>query len=196
MINPIDIALTALEKEELKSTSWGFIDIHIEEKEAEEIIASGLSENNIDDDPSTLLDTLVKKQLVRQMREGEERVYRTRFSDMLRLLVRLKQIVGTRSWQASPTLVADYRVDIRPRRYPKRNITPDDALDQIKTGVKLSKLQLKLWDVFQSQIKTRGYAKFQIEATKRLLSGENEHGTIITAGTGSGKTMAFYLPAL
>ena len=42
-------------------------------------------------------------------------------------------------------------------------------------------------------------AKFQVNASKRLLSSlerKKRTGTIISAGTGGGKTLAFYLPAL
>lgn len=191
----LDIALDALEQAEFRSLSWGFIDGSFGESEAETVIEAALIAAKKKGEPADLLDQLVDAHSMRQWPEDGERRYRTRFSDLLRLLVRSRQLFPNRPWQSAPTLVSDFRVDVRPRTYPKRDIKSDAGLDICEDGTSFSELQSALWTAFAPKEEKFSFARFQIETGRRLLRESGEHGTIVTAGTGSGKTLAFYLPA-
>ncbi len=58
-----------------------------------------------------------------------------------------------------------------------------------------SPMRSRLWSALTTRQRLT-LAGFQVRAIVRILSSAQESGTIITAGTGSGKTIAFYLPAL
>ena len=127
--------------------------------------------------------------------------YRTRLAETLRLLRNLRQLLPkdqTKAgwWRQSSALVADYRLRVSPRRYPARSVAPDELIGELE--------QLDGWTeaqttVARSIVGSDDSAKFQVHATRSILSAlrdPNPAGRIVTAGTGSGKTRAFYLPAL
>jgi hypothetical protein len=192
----IDVALAALESVEIRSLSWGFVDQSLDEAEAEEAIASALEAANIAEAAEDVLDALVDAALVRTLRDTGGRRYRTRVAELTRLLVRLRQWFPGQTWQAAPTLVSDFRLDIRPRRFPRRHVVPTDAWQKIAQEMQVTPLQSRLWLALTANDPVRKLADFQIDATRRLLVADRGTGTIVTAGTGSGKTLAFYLPAL
>ncbi|GAA2607313.1 protein DpdJ [Streptomyces axinellae] len=130
--------------------------------------------------------------------------YRTRLAESLRLTTGLRQLFAQGGWaqeerpgwwQQQPRLVADYRLHVAPRRYPRRDIPTSDALHHLA--------QLPHWgDVQQrvaaAQLQGRELAQFQLDATSSVyasLSAGLSKGIIVGAGTGSGKTLSFYLPA-
>src|SRR5579862_9864591 len=135
-----DIALAALESLEMRALTWGFVDQAIDEDEAEDSIVSALAAEDAGADAAEVLDSLVESALVRLIRDGSSRRYRTRFAELTRLLLRLRQWFTGTTWQAAPTLVSDYRVDVRPRRYPRRDITSNDAWQEIDTESRCTKL--------------------------------------------------------
>jgi DEAD/DEAH box helicase/Helicase conserved C-terminal domain len=192
----LDIALEALESLEMRSLTWGFVDQSLGETEAEAAIETALRAKSLTEAAADVLDALRDAALVRALRGAGERRYRTRIAELIRLLSRLRQWFNGQSWQAAPTLVSDFRVDVRPRRYPRRNITPQEAWGRISVGRQLSPLQDQIWQALTSHDPLFALSEFQVEASRRLLSCNGGTGTIITAGTGSGKTLAFYLPAL
>ena len=99
-----------------------------------------------------------------------------------------------RPWFASANLVSDFRVDRRRRRYPRRDLKPDELLKRLRSGRKpLQPIQEEAW---RSLLDGLELAEFQARAIERILQSPTNSGTIVTAGTGSGKTLAFYLPAL
>ncbi len=48
------------------------------------------------------------------------RRYRSRFAEAVRLLAANRQLFANKPWQAAPRLVADFRIDRRSRRFPRR----------------------------------------------------------------------------
>jgi superfamily II DNA or RNA helicase len=189
-----DIALGALEREEYRSLAWGYVDGSLSERAADEIVAKALAASGSQAQPDAVLDQLVESKLVRRWRAPEPR-YRTRFAELLRLLVRSRQLFYGRPWRSAPTLVSNFRVDIRERATPRADIPPVEALQGIGALTKLSPLQESLWRALMLSDTAR-LRRFQVDAARRLLVLPPEHGTIVTAGTGSGKTLAFYLPAM
>jgi hypothetical protein len=192
----VDVGLSALEAQELRSLTWGFVDQSLSEGEAEDAIATGLGGRQIDESPPDVLDALVDMKLVRVIRESGVRRYRTRIAELTRLLLRSRQWFAGQPWQGAPTLVSDFRIDIRPRRYPRRHIDPEAGLERLDFSKRLSALQRNVWTALAGGNRARVLADFQFDSIQRLMTSDRGSGTIITAGTGSGKTLAFYLPAL
>ena len=192
----LEVALDALEALEYPSLSWGFVDSYVDEAQLLEALQAAFDRCAIADDPEDILEELENRCLVRYWLSDSTRCYRSRFAELVRLLVRSKQLFKGRTWRSAPTLVSDYRLDISPRRYPKRNIQLEAAISEFAADdLALTELQIEIW----AQILGRGsmthLSRFQLDAFKRIYSGVPNLGTIITAGTGSGKTLAFYLPA-
>jgi hypothetical protein len=192
----LNIALGALESVELRSLAWGFVDQSLEESEAEDAIALALQAASLLESAPDVLDALVDAALVRKLYDGSARRYRTRIAELTRLLTRLRQWFDRQPWQAAATLVSDFRIDIRPRRYPRRHIAPEDAWEIIDPERRHSALHRNIWVALTAAGPAKVMADFQIESVRRLLLAERGSATIVTAGTGSGKTLAFYLPAL
>lgn len=175
--------LDDIETIEMRSLAWGYVDGSASEAELAELA------------PPSTVDELVEARLLIEMADGQGRTrYRSRFAEMVRLLVRARQLFPNKPWIGAPRLVSDFRVDRRQRRYPKRDRAPVDIAAAHSGTISSTPLRREIWEALTSTM--RGLAAFQERATTRLLSASGDSGTIVTAGTGSGKTMAFYLPAL
>ncbi|MFG2349653.1 protein DpdJ [Streptomyces phaeochromogenes] len=132
--------------------------------------------------------------------------YRTRFAEALRLTSGLRQLFRPRGdwaddtpngwWRQGKRLVADYRLHVRYRRYPDRDIPGSQALKELRGLPGWGDLQDR---VAQDQLGGKDLARFQLEATQAVFSSlhrqDRSKGVIVSAGTGSGKTLSFYLPA-
>lgn len=198
--------LSRLENREAELLSWGVVDGAFTEDEVYGEIEAFLESQ--DDSPALLptpddlFDELRDARLIWPIPPDGER-YRTRMAEGIRLLFRLRQILHWRpDWRHSAKLIADFRLLLRPRSYPRRNLDPDGVRARIRQRVELSTRDNQVIDALLAlpDHETIRLADFQANATKRLL-GELElggpvSGTIVCAGTGTGKTLAFYLPAL
>ncbi|UOE21932.1 DEAD/DEAH box helicase [Thermobifida halotolerans] len=152
--------------------------------------------------PEDVRDLLIRQGLLFRV-PGESSSYRTRFAEALRLTVHLRQLFPrwrregppANWWRSGRRLVADYRLHVAPRRYPRRDVPASTALEEFA--------QLDGWGSLQeqvaaAQISDYSLARFQVRATEAIfdsLARRQSRGVIIGAGTGSGKTLAFYLPA-
>lgn len=189
--------LDRIEAIEMRSLEWGFTDGSLSEDETnalgDAVVAEG-SAGRVDG--QDLVEELIEAKLVFEMPStgGEVRI-RSRFAEMMRLLAANRQLFPNRPWQGAPSLVADFRVDRRPRRFPRRDRTPTAILEANPNIVGTSPLRLDLWRALTDQSDLR-LSAFQERAAVRLSPGSGDSGTIITAGTGSGKTIAFYLPGM
>lgn len=114
---------------------------------------------------------------------------------MMRLLAANRQLFPNKPWQGAPSLVADFRVDCRPRRFPRRQRLPADILTEHASVLGGSRLRQDLWSALTARAGMK-LAGFQERAALRLSAATDDGGTIVTAGTGSGKTIAFYLPGM
>lgn len=186
----INTLLDAIEAKEELSLRWGDVDASLSRDELLALASQTLPAG----DGEELIETLLERVLVVEFDVGGLPRYRSRFAEAMRLLTRLRQIFPNQSWRGAPPLVADFRIDLRPRRYPRRD---RDALEILKMEPGLSPVQRA---VYSELVKLTGdpplISRFQEEAIARILQPSADQGTIITAGTGSGKTLAFYLPAL
>lgn len=200
--------LDAIEERETRFLVWGIADISLSEYELLDLIAE-LLENASDevqgryfDHPRVIADLLERAFIIQFFKE-ETPHYRSRMAETVRLASRLRQLFpkheGPTGWQQAPTLVADYRFLRRKRKFPIRSLTPDQVLEACSatdsTPTQINLLR-KLLGRSGAPLSLAG---FQGRAISRILQGLNKResrGTIVCAGTGSGKTLSFYFPAL
>ncbi len=208
-----EAALDRLERLEVRVLVWGLVDSALSLQEVNDVLREVMNGNlALLGDPSCTVDSedalrelLTKLNLLIRVpgRLHEPLRFRTRMAEGVRLFSRLRQLFPGRhdgpNWVGGATLVADYRLLWRQRRYPSRNLSPDASRELIASRVSHPPLldALKTW--FSAGKPSWRFAKFQIDAAARILEGlyrRNARGTLVSAGTGSGKTLAFYLPAL
>jgi len=146
--------------------------------------------------PLKVIEELIDSKLIFELQSiGSGVRIRSRFAEMMRLLAANRQLFPNKPWQSAPRLVADFRVDRRPRRFPRRNRLSSDVLAEHGDTIAPSPLKRDLWQALTSPPRMK-LAAFQERAALRLSIPGYDTGTIVTAGTGSGKTIAFYLPGM
>lgn len=196
--------LTLLERAEVRLMAWGFADVtHTGEEvvtlfSGDERLGHAFQEAAGPGGEELWVDDLVAAGLLYRVSFGPPASYRSRFAESTRLFLRLRQRFRNDDWSTAPELVSDARFYLGPRHFPVRNIRPPEAWRDLAETAWSPALQRSVFDTLCHSLP--GLAAFQVRATRRIL----EHyrgirrlaGTVITAGTGSGKTRAFYLPAL
>lgn len=199
--------LTTLEDLELPLLSWGVTDTALTSDEVHAVLSQAVTQHlmsGVADGPSEdeYLSALTSQALLHRVPGSSPPRYRTRLAEGMRLLVRLRQLFPPTAtapqdwWQAAQPLVADYRLHVEPRRYPRRDVTPDDTVTQLAQRADWSPLHA---DITRAMIDGRDLSVFQVAAAEAILNATDDgrgRGLIIGAGTGSGKTLAFYLPAM
>lgn len=201
-----------VERAEASLLTWGMVDGFSTEQElvtrAEDFLAAR-NAWHLFSDGLAVLDAMVGRGLLFRWNAAGDTRYRTRLGEALRLLARLRQLFPKHlslpgAWLTSSTLVADFRLLLRPRQYPDRNHPAASTIANWKASAspRLTPLQVEVLQVLLGA--TDGavgvpLAGFQVRATSRVLSmaaGSTAAGSVVCAGTGSGKTLAFYLPAM
>lgn len=188
--------LSDIERREMISLTWGYVDGSLSHDETLLLAEEVISHEDCKEDPEDLLEELIERGLVFELRGNR---IRSRFAETVRLISQLRQLFPGRDWRSSPRLVADFRIDRRPRRYPKRNLPADEVWQELPHKFATDTVRQALWNRLTKKEdgKSLPLARFQVDALKNLLpETNNDQATIITAGTGSGKTYCFYLPAL
>jgi len=210
MSESIDLAvLNFLEEIEYKSIQWGYVDGSLSEddlydytiqlindnEQATEIFIKEHSLDSLDEDE--LIDYLLEEKLLFEVKISPSKTgFRTRFGESMRLLSNLRQIFPNRGWEEAPRLVSDFRVKLQKRFYPIRDVNPLDLVNN-EPFLSLSNLQKNIWQKLVTVYPNMKLANFQVKATSTLIDPDSQYkGVIVTAGTGSGKTLSFYLPAL
>jgi Helicase conserved C-terminal domain len=201
--------LTALELQETRLLSWGFYDVGFSEEEIEALLSSsgakGLREfwSQVQQRGirlRRLLDDLVYAGLLYRPVENPELI-RTRFAEDVRLLARLRQLFRSEDWSTGPQLVADVKIHLNPRRYPKRELPGTAVWAALALIASQPNLQKRVFENLSvdSQGRSLTFSGFQVRAFSRILqyygTSGGMTGTVVCAGTGSGKTKAFYVPA-
>jgi ATP-dependent helicase Lhr and Lhr-like helicase len=193
--------LSKLEQEEASRLSWGLIDGYFTEKEVESRAEQYLTSTGAGMDAWELLDELLDAKFLWRLPNSDQ--YRTRSAEAVRLFARLRQIFPDQAysaWRTAPSLVADYRYIVRPRLHPVRDIASEKLLEALRQSAPVTGLDEAIVKGFarEGTPSTLRFARFQMRATERLLRASREArvtGTVISAGTGTGKTLAFYMPA-
>lgn len=190
-----------IESLELKLLTWGIVDFYFTQDELEAIIFPFIQNENLEITPGNIIEDLVTEKLLFEFHDS---LYRTRTAETVRLIAKLKQLFpyhkAKNSWPAGKNLVGDFRFIKRFRKRPNREqYNLDQLLWQLTAGkVTLTDLQI---DVLTKILNNKTLAGFQVRAIQNILSFENsdqnnQRGILISAGTGSGKTWAFYFPVL
>lgn len=112
----------------------------------------------------------------------------------------MELFLSDQDWDTAPRLVSDLKVQLQRRHYPRRDITLDD-LRAALADLPVSSLHLaameRLLDAGDGTFLS--LARFQKDAIVQQMRNLRERGDralVIGAGTGAGKTKAFYIPAL
>ena len=199
--------LSRLEQAESRLLSWGLVDGSFTEDELHEKAEAFLSERDLWEvfrSSQDFLALLEQRSLLFSFLDGIDQRYRTRMGEAIRLLARLRQLFPQhrdgRKWQQAKTLVADFRLILRPRQFPDRNVSSADAEASIGQVCRLDPLQQEVLAAILDRGTGRPMelAEFQVRSTRSILtniSNRQATGSIVCAGTGSGKTLSFYLPA-
>ena len=195
--------LAAVERAEAKLLAWGIVDAGLTRQELEQIVfdASLESEFLAGVDRSIIIDELLDHRLLFRLRRGANTLFRSRMAESVRLVFRLRQFLRNEDWRAGRPLLSDYRFALKPRYRPRRDMTTDEVLARIRAEVDLGTSRENVISAYLASSHATGIqlAAFQVDAASRILStldAGGTWGTVVTAGTGSGKTHAFYMPAV
>lgn len=191
--------LDQIEEQEFKLLVWGDTEGSFSEDEIIEIIERTIP----DEEPDDVLDELIEKAIITRISNtvGSSVNYRSRMGHSLHLFRSLRQWMHGQNLDASKSLVSDFRFLRRARAYPIRDISVGEVISTCKdNGI----MDLNILEAVKRQIGDYSLSGFQLRSTIRTLNAWEKHkrrvkypsATITCAGTGSGKTMAFYLPAL
>ncbi|MGU3656005.1 protein DpdJ [Methylobacterium fujisawaense] len=202
--------LSFLERREARLLNWGFLDVAFDAPDIETLLEDEGPDDLADAwralrgsgaDMSGLLRDMGRDGLLHFLPDERGR-FRTRFAEGVRLTARLRQMFRAADWATGPRLVSDVKLRLGPRRYPRRDQTVAACWADLAGGAATSPdLQRATFEALAQDAGGRsypGFAGFQRRAFSKVLSryGRDEvTGSVVSAGTGSGKTKAAYLPA-
>jgi len=180
-------ALTRIELRETALLSWGAVDASFTQAEIIALIGNGLPAAMR---PADVLAEMLEDVLVVKTPEGG---FRSRMAETMRLLATLRQSFADRRWWEGSPLVLDQRFLHRPRSRPKRDLAARDFLARLAGTVSPAAYRVA------ERMVPPHLSGFQERATQEILAAlwaGTDRGVMVTAGTGAGKSLAFYLPAL
>jgi len=202
--------MTFLEMREERLISWGFYNVSwsiadIEAAfpvEAPESLRSAWEE--FAEQGRTLasvIHQMRQRQLVYLVPDRSPDAYRSRFAEGVRLLANLRQMFKEADWATGPRLVSDIKVNIAPRQYPRRDQSATVVWEKLKPHLPVETLELSRQCFFALAVREDlllNFAGFQVRTFEHILRNFDStgfSGSMVCAGTGSGKTKAFYVPA-
>jgi hypothetical protein len=191
--------LDRLEQAETRLLTWCVVEGGFTVEELEDHAHAVLDAAGSAVSPDELRDRILERRLLFEVRRDGRDLFRTRMAEAVRLLARLRQLFPGRPWQVAPPLAADFRFAHRPRRYPRRHLEPASVLDALRADAPGPAALVALHAMLGRGEGGLRLADFQLSATRRIwldMRGRASRGVIVGAGTGTGKTLAFYLPAL
>src|SRR5947207_15786903 len=112
----------------------------------------------------------MQSKLIFKLTVGGNTFYRTRFAEAIRLLYLLRQRFSFADWQTASRLVSDLKIQLQRRRYPKRDVEPEDLVAELR-ALHMSQLYI---EAVQCLLKDAGgqnlrLARFQKEAVLQLI---------------------------
>lgn len=194
--------LNELEDRELPLLSWGVTGGTLSKDEVCDVLQSFTFSDReaaaVGQD--RLLRELTERGLLFAVPDSSPVAYRTRLGEGLRLTTSLRQLFVPPDfsdgwWQRYRHLVADYRLHVASRHYPRRDLPAADAIEDLSRTAG--------WTAAHATVARAGWGGYTLSAFQakaahavlRALASGQSRAVIVGAGTGSGKTLAFYLPA-
>jgi superfamily II DNA or RNA helicase len=202
--------LSFLETREQRLLAWGFYDISFTPIEMYSLLQTEGSPElqqqwaDLKSDGWSMadfVDEMAHANLMYIVDSSQNR-FRTRFAETVRLTARLKQMFSEDQWPTAPNLVSDIKIHLKPRKYPKRNQPAEECWHEVKDFATKPKFQKQIFEKLAENVSEGGlfeFSSFQKRAFSHLLSKYDSpgfSGSVICAGTGAGKTKAFYVPAI
>ena len=201
--------LSLIEIEEAKMLNWGFYDVRSNLSVAIENYLTKLPSEwqsvwiqaqKHDFTAEKLLANLSERHLILKFSVAGHTFYRTRFAEAIRLLYLLRQRFTSNDWYTASPLVSDLKIQLRRRQYPKRDIEAKDLIQELRElrvpTVYLEAISSLLQSTPGVFLKLARFQKDAIIQQARSMLNRGERAITIGAGTGSGKTKAFYIPAM
>jgi hypothetical protein len=201
--------LTFLEKREERLLSWGFYNVRWTPADIEAAFAADAPSDLQNAWQELAAEGRTLRSVIQQMQQRNLLYavpdtldsYRTRFAEGVRLLANLRQMFKDSDWATGPRLVSDIKLHLAPRQYPRRDQTAASVWERLRPLCPRS--QAALIERCFFALATQGgvplsFAGFQVRAFEHIISryaSSGLTGSVICAGTGSGKTKAFYIPA-
>ncbi|GAA3043211.1 hypothetical protein GCM10010464_04140 [Pseudonocardia yunnanensis] len=188
--------LNRIEDLELPLLSWGYVEGALASAEVADAVEGALAEVSASATVEEALQTLEERGLLVEVAPGR---WRSRLAETLRLATHLRQLLGDGSgdwWLRGRRLVGDFRIHVASRRYPDRDRPVAELLDSLQRVGPLGETARAVIGKYLPS--GQDLARFQIDAAVAIqaaLKTETTKAVIVAAGTGSGKTIAFYLPA-
>ncbi|NWJ94149.1 MAG: DEAD/DEAH box helicase [Chloroflexi bacterium] len=197
--------LTMIEINEARLLNWGFVNTRTNlEVELPELLKH-LPENSSKllesaQSAGLRIDDILKNLLDRKLIFKSKIYYRSRFAETVRLLSLLRQRFSYEDWQTASRLVSDLKINIQRRQYPKRDVDINEVQRELHnlnlSGGHLEAAMLLLKEPDGTTLKISRFQQESIIQIFRNLREKNDRALAIGAGTGAGKTKAFYIPAL
>jgi len=201
--------LAMLERYESRLLSWGFYGGYFDAVQAQGWLHQSNSElrerwatlESEGESMESFLELLREERLLFELPDRPG-CFRTRFAEGIRLLGGLRQLFPNRPWTIAPKLVSDIRINLAPRTYPRRKIKAEECWQDLAELVDPARgkcIHECFCALAYDGTKELEFAGFQRRAFRQIFASygtERTGGSIVSAGTGSGKTKAFYLPAL
>lgn len=196
--------LDEIESAELGPLSWGLVDGGFGDDELLDLLDDLAEQFGDARSAEEIRNSLCSRSLLTESFGGAGKVWRSRMAETLRLLVRLRQLfpqhVKNGGWRGAPSLVSDFRFLARSRQFPDRDAL---SIEDFRAVALADVTDTRVIDAFvgltDSASGVRSYSAFQARAASAILRGADattQSATLVSAGTGAGKTKAFYLPAL
>jgi hypothetical protein len=197
--------LTGIEFRESRLLNWGFVDVRSNLQADLPEILSNLPEvaqnawilaQQAGITTEVLVKNLEERKLIFRVAGG---YHRSRFAEAVRLLYLLRQRFSPDDWNTASRLVSDLRINLQRRRYPRRDVSLGDLRTSL-VSLNLTEAHLQAIDhLLAGPDGPMQLARFQQEAIAQQFRNLQERGDralVIGAGTGAGKTKAFYVPAM
>ena len=112
-------ALDAIERHESRFLAWGITDRALDRSSLERLASEGGG------DADEVIRALTKRKLLFEVPRSAPPRYRSRMAEGIRLFANLRQQFENLRWETAARLVADFRLVIRPRRFPARVVSVD-----------------------------------------------------------------------
>jgi len=181
----VEKLLDAIEVAEYPLLAWGITNASMTDIELRRLIKRVCP----DGDDEQLKQQLLSRGLIF---ETPARTYRSRIAELLRLTLTLRQWFSGNSGDAK-LLVHDIKFQLKQRSFPLRNLTPQNVIDSLRE----KKIDFDSETLFPCL--PEFLSEFQYRSTEAILNAVRnniDQSLVVTAGTGSGKTNAFFIPVI